>query len=234
MDERDAFERILASFYDAMLDDARWPAASALIDEACGVTGSGLLVVEGTKEDVRLCPLGIYYRGEPRRDLEREYLENYHPADERVPRFRGLADGRLVHVRDLYTDQELMTSPAYNEMLPRARVQDGLNARLEVSDGCHIAWCIGNPVDSEGWTSSRIAMITRLLPHIRQFGDVPEAVEVAVKRVATPRPCSVVGQGCIKKEESHPWRSMTGGRVPAKPPARNRSRFRCRCRCWAW
>ena len=35
-------------------------------------------------------------------------------------------------------------------------------------------------------------------------GDVPEAVEVAVKRVATPRPCSVVGQGCIKKEESHP------------------------------
>ncbi len=50
-----------------------------------------------------------------------------------------------------------------------------------------------------------------------RHGDVPDAVEVAVKRVATPRPCSVVGQGCIKKEESHPWRSMTGGRVPANP-----------------
>ena len=29
-----------------------------------------------------------------------------------------------------------------------------------------------------------------------RFGDVPEAVELGVKRVATPRPCSVVGQGC--------------------------------------
>lgn len=58
-------ERILKSFYDAMLDDALWPAASALIDEACGLTGNGLLVVEGTKQDARLCPLGLYYRGEP-------------------------------------------------------------------------------------------------------------------------------------------------------------------------
>ena len=31
----DAFERILESLYRAMLDDAHWPAASALIDEAC-------------------------------------------------------------------------------------------------------------------------------------------------------------------------------------------------------
>ena len=29
----------MASLYDAMLDDTRWPAASALIDEACGAGG---------------------------------------------------------------------------------------------------------------------------------------------------------------------------------------------------
>ena len=32
MSDQDAFERILASLYDAMLDDTRWPGASALID----------------------------------------------------------------------------------------------------------------------------------------------------------------------------------------------------------
>ena len=48
--------------------------------------------------------------------------------------------------------------------------------------------------------------------------------------MATPRPCSVVGQGCKQQEESHPWRSMTGGSVPANPQARERSRFRCRLR----
>ena len=185
MGERDAFERILESICDAMLDDARWPAASALIDEACGLTNNGLLVVEGTKEDARLCPLGLYYRGEPRKDLEREYLEDYHPADERVARFRRLADGRLVHVGELYTAEELRTSTTYNEMLPRAGVRDGLNARLEVSDGCHIAWCIGDPVDADGWTSSRITMITGLLPHIRQFIRVRQALVRAKARSTT-------------------------------------------------
>ena len=139
MDEHDAFRRILESFHEAMLDDARWPAASALIDEACGLAGSGLLVGKGTNEHAQLCRLGIHYRGKPREDLEREYLEDYHPADERVPRFRRLADGRLVHVRDLYTPEELKTSPTYNEMLRRADVQNGLNVRLEVPEGSYIA-----------------------------------------------------------------------------------------------
>ena len=39
-----AFERILAPLYDATLDDTHWPATSALIDEACGIAGSALLV----------------------------------------------------------------------------------------------------------------------------------------------------------------------------------------------
>ena len=109
MSDQDRFERILEALYDAMLDDARWPAASALIDEACGLTGSGLLVVDGAKEDARACPLGLYYRGEPRKDLEREYLENYHPVDERVPRFRRLANRRVALISDLYTAEELKT-----------------------------------------------------------------------------------------------------------------------------
>ena len=41
----DAFERILALLYAAALDDARWPAASALIDEACGIGAHNLKVV---------------------------------------------------------------------------------------------------------------------------------------------------------------------------------------------
>ena len=37
MSGHDAFERILASLYDAMLDDVHWPATTALIDAACGI-----------------------------------------------------------------------------------------------------------------------------------------------------------------------------------------------------
>ena len=52
-----------------MLDDTRWPATSALIDEACGVTGNALLVGEGPEDDIRVLFVGLYYRGQRRLDL---------------------------------------------------------------------------------------------------------------------------------------------------------------------
>ena len=185
MKNPDAFERILASLYDAMLDETRWPATSALIDEACGLTGNGLMVGEGPKNDVRGLFVGLYYRGQRREDLEREYLENYHALDERVPRFRQLPARRLVHINDLYTAEELKTSPTYNEILPRAAMQDGLNVRLPGLDGSHIGWGLNDPVDSEGWGPSRIAMVWRLLPHIQQFVRVRQALVRAEARSST-------------------------------------------------
>ena len=185
MKNPDAFERILASLYDAMLDETRWPATSALIDEACGLTGNGLMVAEGPKDDVRGLFVGLYYRGQRREDLEREYLENYHSIDERVPRFRQLPVRRLVHINDLYTAEELKTSPTYNEILLRAGMQDGLNVRLPGLDGSHIGWGLNDPVDSEGWGASRIAMVQRLLPHIQQFVRVRQALLRAEARSST-------------------------------------------------
>ena len=49
MGEQEAFERILASLYDAMLDDACWPATAALIDDACGLANNSLLVGDGPR-----------------------------------------------------------------------------------------------------------------------------------------------------------------------------------------
>ena len=176
MSERDAFDRILASVHDATLDETRWPATSALIDEACGLTGNGLMVGEGPKDDVRALFVGLYARGQRREDLEREYLDTYHAIDERVPRFRQLPARRLVHITDLYTAEELKTSPTYNEILRRAGMQDSLNVQLPGLDGSHIGWGLNDPVDSEGWGASRITMIQRLLPHIQQFVRVRQVL----------------------------------------------------------
>ena len=185
MSDQDAFERILASLYDAMLDDARWPAASAQIDEACGIEGSSVVVGEGPKDDVRALFVGAYCRGQRRQDLEREYLENYYPTDERVPRVRQLPDGRLAHVKELYTTGELKTSPTYNELLGRSERQNSLNVRFGGPDGSCITWGLGDPVDSDGWGASRIAMVTGLLPHIRQFVRVRQALVRAEAQNAT-------------------------------------------------
>ena len=185
MSDQDAFERILATMYDAMLDDVRWPAASALIDEACRIKGNDLMVGEGPKDDVRALFVGVYSRGQRREDLEREYLERYHSIDERVPRFRKLPDSLLVHVNDLFTAEELKTSRTYNEALPRGGCQNALNVRLDGPDGSHIAWSLGDPVDRDGWGASRVALVTALLPHVRQFVRVRQALVRAEARNTT-------------------------------------------------
>ena len=176
MSDQDMFDRILASLYDAMLDDTYWPATSALIDEACGAQGNALMVGEGPPDDIRALFVGLYYRGERREYLEREYLEVYHPIDERVPRIRQLPDSHLVHNPALYTAEELQTSRVYNEILPRLGGQDSLNVRLDGPDGSHITWGIGDPVTPGGWASPQLALIKGLLPHIRQFVRVQQAL----------------------------------------------------------
>ena len=169
MSSQDTFERLLASLYDAMLDETLWPATSALIDEACGLQGNALGVGIGPKDDVQVISAGLHYRGERHEDLEREYFAVYYPRDEAIPRLRQLPDSRVVHITDLYTPEELQTSPTYNELSRRARTQDGLRVRLAEPDGSHISWYIADPVAPGGWTSPQLTLITGLLPHIRQF-----------------------------------------------------------------
>lgn len=176
MSSQDTFDRLLASLYDAMLDDTLWSATSALMDEACGMQGSALGVGIGQKDDVQVVPIGLHYRGARREDLEREYFAVYHPIDEAVPRLRQLPDSRVVHVTTLYTAEELQTSPTYNELLLRASTQDGLRVRLAEPDGSHISWLLADPVARGGWTAPQLTLIKGLLPHIRQFVRVRTAL----------------------------------------------------------
>lgn len=176
MGDQDKFERVLVSLYDAMLDETLWPATSALIDAACAIQGNAVMIGTGPRDALRVSSRGFYFRGEQREDLEREYLEVYHPIDEGVPRFRRMPDSRLVHTTELYTAEELQTSPTYNEFLPRLNAQDGLGARLVEPDGSHISWATADPVSPNGWESSQFTMIRALLPHIRQFVRVRQAL----------------------------------------------------------
>ena len=179
MSRLDTFDRILASLHQAMLDDVHWPSTSALIEAACGATGNALVVGEGVGDDVCVFFAGYYRRGERRHDLEREYFDLYHPHDERLPRLRQLPDSRLVHVPDLYSEQELKTSPVYNEGLRRIGSQRGLNVRLDGPAGSRIVWALGDPIEAGGWGAADIDMAERLLPHIRHFVSVRQALAAA-------------------------------------------------------
>ena len=177
MSGQDRFERLLSSLHAAALDDGLWPAASASIDEVCGSKGNILVSGEGGfNGGVDLFFVRALYRGQRRAELEREYFETYHPVDERMPRLRQLADSRIVHVDALFTGEEKKASPVYNEMMPRSDTGNCLHARLDGPDGSRIVWTLADPVDAEGWTSERVETVGRLLPHLRQFVRVREAL----------------------------------------------------------
>ena len=186
MSDRDAFEHIIASLNESMLDDARWPATSVLLDEACGVAGNALGVGEGPVDDIRLSFVGIHLRGQRREDIEREYITTYFATDERIPRLLQRPYGRLLPMKGgQYTVDELKTSRAYNELMVRAQYEDGVAVTMQGLDGSAISWSICKPVASGGWGASRISMIERLCPHIRQFVLVRQALARAAGQSTT-------------------------------------------------
>ena len=125
MSHQDSFDRILESLHAAAFRDARWPAASGLIDESIGAHGNFLVIADGaTQNDVLFAQLCS--RGERHREWERKYYGVYYPIDERLPRIRTLPDSRLAPVPSLSTEAERKTPVVCNELLPRLRTRNGL------------------------------------------------------------------------------------------------------------
>ena len=180
MNRRDQFERILASLHAAVFDDALWPATSGLIDDFCGVKGNQLVVGDGTARDgIDIFFSRFCYRGQRYPALEREYFETWHAVDERLPRTRALPDSRLVPTASLFSEDEKKSSVVYHELMPRADTRDSLTVRLDGPAGSRIVWRIADPVDEDGWTSERVEAVSRLLPHLRQFVRVRQALNRA-------------------------------------------------------
>ena len=177
MSRQDQFDRIVSALHEAALDDTLWPSASALIDEGVGMVGSHFLVLSGQAR----ADLEVLYQSASYYPLEddQEYTQHYFSHDERIPRFLRLPDSLVVHVPTLYTAQEWKTSPTPNELLRRSQGRNGLNVRLDGPEGCHIAWALADSTDPNGWRSEQIAFITQLLPHIRQFVRVRQALASA-------------------------------------------------------
>ena len=179
MNPDDAFERIVGLLYEAALDDALWPAAATVIEEAIGASGSILAVSEGSGDDARLHFARYLYRGESHPEPVREYFDVYHALDEGIQRVRRLPRGRLTHGPELYTEDERKTSAAFNEGLPLLGCRNGLAARFDGPDGLRIILGTGDPVGSDGWESARLRLHEHLLPHVHRAVVIRQALAAA-------------------------------------------------------
>ena len=179
MSQGDAFGRFIESMNRSIFDDRHWQATSGLIDAACGTTGNRLVIGGESGGGLRLDFINFSQRGERRQDLERFYFGLHYAIDERVPRLRRLAEGELAHVGELYTERERRTSATYNEAVLPHGTADSLNVRLEGPSGLRVSFLVGNTVERGGWTSGQIQIVQSVLPHIRQFARVRDALGTA-------------------------------------------------------
>lgn len=172
------FDRILTSLHDAALGAGSWRNASALIDDACEMAGTHLVIVDENRTNPEWLFDLFYYHGSHAEELASDYIEHFFPRDERVSRLLQLPDRHIVPMADLYTSSELKTSPTYNNLLRRTGARHGLNVRMDGPDETNIVWVTADPVHGPGWTTAQVTRIERLLPHIRQFVRVRQALAI--------------------------------------------------------
>ncbi|WP_419161268.1 helix-turn-helix transcriptional regulator [Candidatus Palauibacter sp.] len=180
MSSPDAFERIVTSLQEAALGHADWPEAGCLLSEVSRTRGSGLAFFTGhTRADLELFHTQVCLRGQVREDLLLSYFEDYFPEDERILRIPQLPHGQLVETGDLYTDREKKTSRAYNEALRDVEGQNGLHVRLDGPEQSDILWVLCDSTERGGWGADQVELIKRLLPHVRQYVIVRQALAEA-------------------------------------------------------
>jgi len=177
MQRENELTQVVRALNEAILDATLWPRTSAQIDRACGARFGALCLAEGLTENrIGISILWCFCRGVDRSNRVQEFVRRYCAADELVRRVRRLPDSRIVPVRQLCNEKEQQASEIHNEAMARNHMQDGLIVRMDGPAGTHIVWAIGDPVDRGGWSSSRIDMIARILPHLRQYVRVRSAL----------------------------------------------------------
>ena len=193
------------------------------------MVGNGLVVGERSGGEDRIHFARYLYHGESRQDLAREYFDVYYPQDAGMRRLMGRPEGRLVHIPDLYTEEERKTSPVYNEGWRHVIAQNGLTVHFDDPDGLRLVWGTGDPVGSRGWQSAPLSADgapAAACPPVR-----PRAAGVDGGRSPGCRAGGPAGQRPHRRGGAGPWRAGAGGQRPgARDPAQRRRAARPRRR----
>lgn len=152
-----------------------------LIGEACGMASSHLAIADDSSGAPDFL-FGLLCNNIelPSEEVEREYVRDYFPIDERVPRVLRLPHGRILHNTELYTERERKkTSATWNDFLLRYDAANQLAVRMDGPDGLHIVYVVTRISRQGDWSSAHINLLQRLLPHIRHAVRARQALASA-------------------------------------------------------
>lgn len=164
MSPRDSFDGIVASLHEAAFNASRWPAASTLIDKGSGSRGNGLFIGEEVEDRLEIHSSSFHSYGRRCQSLERAYVDLFHNDADVWPRVRGLSKDRLTHASEIFTN----AAPRWNI------IRNGLLVCFDGPEDSHVLWAIGG--EQGDWKSDQTGLIERLVPHVRHFVCVRQAL----------------------------------------------------------
>jgi DNA-binding CsgD family transcriptional regulator/PAS domain-containing protein len=173
----DRFGRVLEHLYKAALGDVTWASAAGVMNDLIRTYGQSITYAEvGPGGEPEIQESRFFMAAECRDDLQQLYYRDYYWRDEAIPRLAGLDDRELAWKSDLYTDQEMRSSAAYNEFRVANKTQNGLFTAIHGLEGSVIVWSCCNSTEREGWGHDQVRIIELLAPHIRQAARVRRAM----------------------------------------------------------
>lgn len=167
MRRQDRFDQAILALHDAALGDGDWHVANAALQNACFADASHIGIVSaygGNSAEFAFSKVSsrILDPGE----AEREYVYDFYPTDERIPRLLRLPNGRIAPNTDLYSAVERRrTSGTWNDFLCRLGTTNQLNVRLDGPDGSDILWALTRHFRSPDWGEEDLKVVRSLLPH---------------------------------------------------------------------
>ena len=182
MSRQDQFDQALTGLHDAALGNTEWSRAMAALDDACRVDGSQIAIVGNADSSSEVVFSRIYTRSLPYDplEIEREYLLDFYPVDERVPRLLRLPHGRIVPNTSLYTElEQKKTSATWNDLLCRLGTSNQLNVRMDGPDSSIVVWVISRHIRTPDWDAEDLKVMQILLPHLLHAVRVRQALASA-------------------------------------------------------
>jgi DNA-binding CsgD family transcriptional regulator len=159
--DTDRLLALVAALYEAALAPEQWQHAVNDIADAIGAHTSHVMAIDRRSGAE---PVNVLARQDPA--AIRSYMDNFFAIDIRVPRMDAIRPGIMVRDPDVWSPEEKRASPVYQDFQRPQKMLHITGGLLGIEN--YMTWYGVSRERDDPFGAGELAMITRILPHVRQ------------------------------------------------------------------